>query len=624
MRPKGLIGLGVIVLIFLVILFLLRDKVIENQMESVGSRMVGAKVEIDNLDFNPFGLSISLDRLQVTNPANTWRNMFETGRLSFDMALVPLLSKKVIINDITVSEIRINTKRATDGYIPGLEKEKGPGWVDRARESLTQQVEAVPLVNLARLVQKKVDVDSILQVMNIRSLDRIQNVRMDADSTYQKWDRFLSEFNPRQDLNQIASQVNAIKTTDIKGLDDLVSTANKVNDLQKSINSLKTEIETKENQAVGDFGRFSNSLSQVDNWIQDDLNSISNKLSLGDLSSPQGVAKSILGDMVTTPTIGLLRYVGLAREYMPVAQQFASAGKVEKPPRLQGQDILFPVTNREPKFLIEHILISGRSNEQDTSKAFYASGEVTGITSHPRVYGKPLNIDLQADLPGTRSFRFVGLLDHTRETPQDRIQVKAAGIPLGSINLSRQAYLPQSLEAPQGDISADFDLVGQQLDVGLNFSARPVRFNFAENATDDNDIITRITRGTFGAIDQLRVSAGIQGPVDALKLKMSSNIDNVLAQRLQGMVGESIKVARAEIQQRLNAEVQPKKQEALGWVAEKRNQVTSQLDEYKKLVNDQRAALDQKKKELESRIADEKKKRLKGAGDKLKDIFKKP
>ena len=62
MRPKGLIGLLVVILIFSGIMFLLSDRFIESGLESVGTSAVGAKVEIDNLKFSLFGLSIVMDR----------------------------------------------------------------------------------------------------------------------------------------------------------------------------------------------------------------------------------------------------------------------------------------------------------------------------------------------------------------------------------------------------------------------------------------------------------------------------------------------------------------------------------------------------------------------------------
>ena len=85
MRPKGMIALLILVVLFGAVLYLLSGKLIERVLEKAGESAVGAKVEIDNLKFNLAELSISLDRLQVTNPNDTWKNLFETGRMSFDM-----------------------------------------------------------------------------------------------------------------------------------------------------------------------------------------------------------------------------------------------------------------------------------------------------------------------------------------------------------------------------------------------------------------------------------------------------------------------------------------------------------------------------------------------------------
>ena len=119
MRPKGVIGLIVVILLLVGITYLISDDLIETGMERSGESIIGARVEIDNLKFSLAALAISFDRLQVTNPSDTWRNVFETGKMSFNMEWAPLAAGKVIINDISVADIRLGTKRETDGKLRG-------------------------------------------------------------------------------------------------------------------------------------------------------------------------------------------------------------------------------------------------------------------------------------------------------------------------------------------------------------------------------------------------------------------------------------------------------------------------------------------------------------------------
>ncbi len=622
MRPKGLIALAVIVLLVAGLAYLLSDRFIESSLESAGESMVGAKVEIDNLNFSLVGLSISLDRLQVTNPNDTWKNLFETGKMAFDMEAAPLARKKVIINNITIADIRVGTKRATDGALPPRPQEPPPEWMQNITANLKQKVEALPALD-PNMLKQKINVDSLMAFFDIQSVKRLEAFKLTVDSTQQRWRATIAEFDPKEELARIETQINELRAQEIKGVENLVSALDKSKRIYDTLNGFKKDLEHKKNSATQDFKQFTSTIASVDNWIADDFNAVKSKANLPDFS-PQNIGAMIFGKNIVDQIINLLPYIDTVREYMPAAQklqQFASAGKVENPPRFEGQDIDFPLQEAKPKFLIEEIFISGATNQQDTSRVFRLAGKVTGITSQPAVYGKPLNFQLDARLPNANAYQLTGEIDHTTETPAERFQIKASGIPLGDIKLPERPYLPSRIDAQRADVVIRFSLVGQQIDFQLGLEARPVSFGFAEHLKRD-DIISRITSGVFHSIDQLNLSARVSGAPDNLRLHIGSNIDNVLAERMKGALGESVKAAQAEIEKRLHALVAPKKQEALAAVSKFENQILGEITAIESGINSKLAFLDDKKKELENKIKAEKEKGLKEAGKKLKDLIK--
>ena len=117
MRTKGIIFLLVLFGLFLLLFLLLSDRWLERRMESAGSALIGAKVEFDGVDFSFIKLHMKWDSLRVTNPENTWKNIIETQKAEFDLDLLPLFSKKYIIENLEVQGIRFNTARKTDGKL---------------------------------------------------------------------------------------------------------------------------------------------------------------------------------------------------------------------------------------------------------------------------------------------------------------------------------------------------------------------------------------------------------------------------------------------------------------------------------------------------------------------------
>ena len=114
-RWKGIIVIAVIIIIFVVLSFIFTDTWLEKQLEDFGSSVVGAKVEIDNLDLSITEVKIAWSRIQVTHPQHTMKNMFETELCEFDMEFWPLLRKKIIIEDFLIQGFKTFTDRETDG-----------------------------------------------------------------------------------------------------------------------------------------------------------------------------------------------------------------------------------------------------------------------------------------------------------------------------------------------------------------------------------------------------------------------------------------------------------------------------------------------------------------------------
>jgi len=618
MRPKGLAGLLFVVLLIGLFFYLLSDRFIENSLEGFGESVVGAKVEIENLSFSLLGLSISWDRLQVADPNDTWKNLFETGTVAFDMQVAPLARKKINIDLVEVSGIRVGTRRATDGSIPPTSASAPPGWVDEATENLQQQVAAAPILNLG-ILKKKVDVDSVMKLVDVKSIQKLAELETLASKTRQNWQANIRQFDPKNDLAKVEKQLQELRSQDMRGVKNLVAAAKKAKAIYGTLNTLEKDIQQKKQQFSIDFGTLRTRLASIDSWVQNDVAAIRSKANLGDFS-PQNIGTMLFGKKVSLPLAGWLKYIALAREYMPVAQEVAAAGKVERPPRLQGQDIRFPITTGMPDFLIEQIVLSAASNQQDSSEVLSVSGEVKGIASDQKVYGHPLTFALNAHLPDARAYAISGKIDHTGEIPEEQFSISASGVRMGSVSLPARPYLPTTVHVERGDLRAHFTLVGDMLDLAVALQARPVRF-FIPDSLKNNDIISKVTTSVFSSMDMLELTARITGHLNDLKLHIRSNIDDVLAQRISGIVGESLRQARTKIERRVTAMVSPQRHKVEKLVLSTDAQVRAELNTLEERIKSKMAEVDKKKRDIEARIKKEKDKAKQGVKKKLKGLF---
>ncbi|MFN3966148.1 MAG: hypothetical protein ACK4JE_00400, partial [Endomicrobiia bacterium] len=89
------------------------DTIIKNTFISIGESIFSAKVEIAKLKTKFKNMSIEIKGIQVADKSDPWKNLFEIDSVKFGIQPIPLLSKKVIIDEMSVEGIKWSTKRKT-------------------------------------------------------------------------------------------------------------------------------------------------------------------------------------------------------------------------------------------------------------------------------------------------------------------------------------------------------------------------------------------------------------------------------------------------------------------------------------------------------------------------------
>ncbi len=618
MRPKGVMALLALAVLMGGVLYLFSDRFVERRIEGAGAAIVGAKVEVDRLEFSLAGLAIAWARLQVANPNDTWKNWFETGRVAFDLDVLPLLARKVHVREVSVTDMRFGTRRETDGRLPDAGAGQESEWLRQAKRSLQRRLAEAPILHPGMLKQQ-FDVDAVVARFDFRAPDRLDSLKAELTAAHARWRTTLAGFDPQRELPKLEAQVNELKSRDINTIEELVAALEQSKRLYDTLKAYRDRMAETKARLAGDLQALQTGFGHADDWIAADYARLHRQINLPDFT-PQNVGAMLFGARTVKTVTDWLYYVDLARKYMPVAQRLLQSSKVNRPPRFQGQNIRFPVRRGSPDFLVNQVHISGATNQADTSQVLRVKGEMQGLTSHPRVYGRPLTFALEAGLSAGRGYALTGLIDHTGEIPVERFEARAAAWPLGVWTLSPRPYLPSRMEMDPGDFSGRLTLNGNRIEFALAVEARGVTFAFTDSLMRD-DPIAALTSKFFRAIDALRLEASVAGEPEALVVRIRSNLDDLLAERLNSLLGQSAKRARQELRTRFDAVVAPRKQEADALFARFQREVVGEINQLESGITKQLAFLDQEQAQLEKRIAQEKKKGLKGLGKKLKGLI---
>jgi len=623
MRKKGIIYLFVIIAIFAVVAFFTRDHRIEKALESIGQTIVGAKVEIDNFHFSLLKMECSWDRLQIANKKNPWKNSLETGKASFDLETRPLFWKRVIIRELTLKNVLSGSPRTTDGSLPikktTSEKDRQPGIAKKAQKAIEKQFGSIPVFDLSGL-GKKLKIDSLIDVNNLLSVQGYKKLNIAADSSFKYWGSQINTKDYQDRVKKLETEIKTLKLDKIKTVPELTSALQKINGINKEVKSLKDEVQNKHKALTQTFTDLQTGLKTAQSDLKKDIDRAKQLANLKELDV-KDVSMLLFGEPVVNKTQQLLNYVALTRKYLPTIKKLKGTEKKKSPPRLKGQNIYFPFHYNYPKFLLRKAILSAATAAGDTTQAYFIDGIVNGLTNEPAIYRKPTQFEFDLKRIDGNQYNVKGSLDHTTEIAYDSLWASAKNFALGDVKLKKSKYFPQSVKAKKGNISLAGLFIGEGIDLKLNLDASPVKFIYEKKAEDK---ITKIVRDVLLGLNRVTLMAQLKGDKTNYKMRMNSNVDQVLANSVKQTIAKNLQKAQQQVEDYVTAEANKQRVKVEALIDKNKKNILSELDKTKQLVQQKFNEVEKKKKEVEDKIEKEKKKLENQAKKKLKSLFKKP
>ncbi|GAB4377677.1 MAG: hypothetical protein Kow0042_25780 [Calditrichia bacterium] len=619
MRKKGILFLLILFILIVGITLIFTDRFLENQMESLGSSAVGAKVEFDGVDFSLTTLHMKWDRLQVTDPKDTWRNLFETGRVDFDLELIPLFSKKFIIENIRIDSLRFNSKRETDGKLPRkpVSERKPPKIVQLLQKELEKESRQMPVFNLNQYT-RKINIDSLWKLVDLKVPRRIDSLKNNYAEKYQTWEKRTAELPDEQDFTRLQNQIQNLKIDQIKSIEEFQSAYQTVNQVYKEADSLLKMVKTTKSDLQTDLKQVDASRKIIPQWINQDYQRALSLAKLPEISV-QNAAKVLFGQQIIDKINAVSGYIGTARYY---ATKF-SGGKPEKasPPRSKGQDIHFGSRKNLPNFWMKDFSLIVR-----VMNNLNIGGTIHDIVSNQNVIGKPTTIEISGVRRDGAALQLSGILDYRGDPKKEQIDLAISEMPLAGVKLTNFALLPYKIKEGRATINSRIVFEGNSLVSETRFESGNVRFDFSDAPTNMNKRLVDISRSIAQSIHTITFRAGMELRENRFKFNMSSNLDKLIADKIKEILSGEVSKARQELENRVRKEAEKYQQELQQFISEKEGALRARIDEVERRVEEQKAQIETRKKEIENRIEAEKKKLKEKveeeAKKKLKDLFK--
>jgi len=546
-RWPGLIAFVVVVAIGLAVWWLVVDRLVEHGIETVGSKLVGAKVELGAADVSFFPLGIELKRLEVTNPDEPMRNAVEAARIAFGVEALQLLRRKMIIDEMTVDGVRFNTARKTSGAIVKQADQKKP-----ETGGPTFSLPALDLPSARDILAKE----------DLESLKAITAVRADIDTAREQWKQRVPELPDKAKMDEYKRRFETIKSSRKGGVEGLLSGAGEAAELQNAVKQDLDRVKGAREDLARDVAALKHRVEEAAAAPEADVKRLKEKYAL----SPAGlgnVAGALFGGEIGRWTAMAATWYERLKPTLAGVSKTGDKPVEVKPLRGKGVDVRFPEHHPLPDFLIRTARVS-----VDIPAGIIA-GQVHNITPDQDVLGLPLVFEFTGDnLQQLRSVALHGEISRVNPTkPRDAITLNVDGYRIEHAVLSDRPEWPVILDGAQANVDLKAIIAGDALDANVNSHLSGVRLSTGDQKTSGR--LASALASALADVKALNLEATIKGTTQNPDVRVTSDLDRVLKDAVGKLVAEQatrfeadLKVAIAE---RVNGPLEDLKKQLAGF-----------------------------------------------------------
>lgn len=614
LRLEAIIPFSIILILWITYSHLFMDTHLKKFFEWAGYQTFGAEVNIDSLETSFFKASLEISNIQMTNGLKPTHNSLVIGLIKFKMSWDALLRAKVLIDEMSVTQIQMDSKRKYKGKV------KPPAPPSTGDDALTKALQETQNKALGVIEKKNEDniMGSLTQLLSgkaneeeiknkiqssLLSQNKIKDAEVFIKTKEGEWKERVKTLPTNQDFQKIQSDFNLIQTQNFKSPDEIQKS---ILQLQSVLAQLDEKIKTVEKASQDlktDSQKIEQSLNEVNTAFKNDLAQLQKYLSFPsiDLSS---LIETLIKDQ-TTPYLAKIGYYrDMAYKYMP-----PNLGKKENPdeidlalqprPRDKGKVYEFGRIGSYPLFWIKKIEVS--SKENNALEIGNLRGQILNLSSNQVLTQKPTLIQFKGDFPSQKieGLLFEGLFDNRKKDSEISYSFKINQTPVGHQTFLDSNDLKINLLPTLGSFESSGKLKKfKDLELNFNKKITPTSFEVQSENADLKDSFGRV----FLDINQFYFQAGVIGQLPHLTYKF----DTDLLSKLQKGIGQEVGRVLNNFKQKAEADIKKsldKEKERLNdQIKAFDQQVKNQVLEVQSKANQEKNKIEKQKRDLENQI----------------------
>jgi len=527
MRWKYLIPRGILLAMMWLFFTFTLDPLLKRAAIFSGQVTTGTRIDVAQLATGFFPPTIDVNETQVANRHSPGTNLIEWNHFHLSLEGGPLLKKSFIVDEASLTGLKFGTPRDDDGRSDDLSRLGSQS--SELANAFQQKVKNAGSHWLGLLTEKAKD-----------RLDprKLETARV-ADARHANWKkRFdtleaqIKDFERR--AKQIESRVKSGDGNELQKLQRYRQAAADVRTLLDDVQQVRAEMSQLPQIARND----QNALNQA---RLRDLESIEQTVGFLRLDSDL-ISESLLGPELAAHLDFALSWIGWLNDS---AEQLA---QYEAPDRTWGEDIVFRRKVELPRYLIRKLNVSGEAKLGGELVPF--QGQVTGLTSEPAVYGKPIVAHVEGSGPVPLTLDLT--LDRTGDVPIHTAEFTCAIPNSTEMELGDADKFALQVSGQRAKLRVRLRLTGEQIEGDVRIAQAAVALK-AKSDAKLNPRVKKMFQHAFDNVSRLEIAVAISGTLDEPHWMLWSNIGDELANGLNGALASEFAAQRRNLESQVAA-----------------------------------------------------------------------
>ena len=540
-RWSGLVVFMAVMLVFSILWFFFVDGFVERMIEKTGARIVGARVDLDDVNLSLFPAGLSLTRLQVTDPDKPMTNSVDIQQIILSLDSLNLIRRKIIIDDMAVEGVRFGTPRKTSGAIVHRK--------DAIKEGLKKPGQKGSKFKLPEF--QVPNVQDILAKEELQSLKLVESLRADIQTERKNWRKRMEDLPGKKKFNEYQSRIDKFSSRKKDSLTGILGGVSELKSLREDINRDLEMIKRTRKEFDEKSVSLRKRIGQAKKAPLEDIRRLKEKYGFS-AHGAANISKMLLGPKISQSVDKALQWYQKLKPVLERAKKLKGPGKegpqTVKPLRARGVDVRFKEHAPLPDFLI-HVM--------NTSLQLHVGnlrGKIKHITPDQDVLGIPLMFAFSGDnLKGLESVKLEGELNHIDPSKsKDTANLRVRGYQVEDFILSESEELPVVLKKALADLKLSTKLSGNTIDA--NMSTRIHSARISTQPKKEAGSLAKAVSSTLSGIKKLNIKADISGTLDDYHIRLSSDLDRVL----KNAIGNQIKEQGKHLDKELNKAISKK------------------------------------------------------------------